>query len=177
MAAHVRLKNEFTEDEKCHNVISWLKHDTGRDENKTTWFQARVSEDYLTLEDQWKVGVSSILARALRIQPSKDTFWTTSVQPGNPYSSVNIVTMFIESSLAARGHFSYDRVLSYVLINFYYFWTAILTCTYCPNSLKYWTCLHQDFTHIFVTFSRGKKKHIWRTNVHNDYLNFLHVWK
>lgn len=48
--------------------------------------QARVSEDYLTLEDQWKVGVSSILARALRIQPSKDTFWTTSVQPGNPYN-------------------------------------------------------------------------------------------
>ena len=25
MAAHVRLKNEFTEDEKCHNLMSWLK--------------------------------------------------------------------------------------------------------------------------------------------------------
>ena len=24
MAAHARLKNEFTEDEKCHNLISWL---------------------------------------------------------------------------------------------------------------------------------------------------------
>ena len=24
MAAHARLKNEFTEDEKCHNVMSWL---------------------------------------------------------------------------------------------------------------------------------------------------------
>ena len=24
MAAHVRLKNEFTEDEKCHNLMSWL---------------------------------------------------------------------------------------------------------------------------------------------------------
>ena len=25
MAANVRLKNEFTEDEKCHNLMTWLK--------------------------------------------------------------------------------------------------------------------------------------------------------
>ena len=25
MAAHARLKNEFTEDKKCHNLIRWLK--------------------------------------------------------------------------------------------------------------------------------------------------------
>ena len=25
MAAHVGLKNEFTEDEKCHNIMSWIK--------------------------------------------------------------------------------------------------------------------------------------------------------
>ena len=25
MAAHARLKNEFTEDEKCHNLMTWLK--------------------------------------------------------------------------------------------------------------------------------------------------------
>ena len=24
MAAHARFKNEFTEDEKCHNLMSWL---------------------------------------------------------------------------------------------------------------------------------------------------------
>ena len=24
MAVHVHLKNEFTEDEKCHNLMSWL---------------------------------------------------------------------------------------------------------------------------------------------------------
>ena len=24
MAAHVRLKNEFTEDEKCHHLMRWL---------------------------------------------------------------------------------------------------------------------------------------------------------
>ena len=26
MAAHARLNNEFTEDEKCHNPMSWLIH-------------------------------------------------------------------------------------------------------------------------------------------------------
>ena len=25
MAAHARLKKEFTEDEKCHNLMRWLK--------------------------------------------------------------------------------------------------------------------------------------------------------
>ena len=26
MAAHAHLKNEFMEDEKCHNLMSWLKY-------------------------------------------------------------------------------------------------------------------------------------------------------
>ena len=26
MAAHVHLKNKFTEDEKYHNLMSWLKY-------------------------------------------------------------------------------------------------------------------------------------------------------
>ena len=26
MAAHARLKNEYTEDEKCHNLMSWLNY-------------------------------------------------------------------------------------------------------------------------------------------------------
>ena len=26
MAAHACLKNEFTEDEKCHNLMRWLKY-------------------------------------------------------------------------------------------------------------------------------------------------------
>ena len=25
MATHARLRNEFTEDEKCHNLVRWLK--------------------------------------------------------------------------------------------------------------------------------------------------------
>ena len=48
-----------------------------------------MSDDYLNEHEtkrqpQWKVGVSSIFARALEILPYKDTFWTTSNQSGNP---------------------------------------------------------------------------------------------
>ena len=25
LSTHARLKNEFTEDEKCHNLMTWLK--------------------------------------------------------------------------------------------------------------------------------------------------------
>ena len=27
---HARLKNEFTEDEKCHNFMRWLKYGNGQ---------------------------------------------------------------------------------------------------------------------------------------------------
>ena len=47
-------------------------------------FQARVSDDYHLTDDQWKIGVSSIFAHALDLAPSKDTFWTSKVQDGNP---------------------------------------------------------------------------------------------
>ena len=33
MAVYVRLKNEFTEDEKYHNVMSWLKCASVEDTN------------------------------------------------------------------------------------------------------------------------------------------------
>ena len=26
MAAHMRLNNEFTKDQKCHNLMRWLKY-------------------------------------------------------------------------------------------------------------------------------------------------------
>ncbi|XP_041369682.1 uncharacterized protein LOC121383654 [Gigantopelta aegis] len=47
--------------------------------------QIRVSGDYHPGKDQWKIGVSSMLSHAVGLAPFKDTFWTTSVQPGNPY--------------------------------------------------------------------------------------------
>ncbi|VDI03427.1 Hypothetical predicted protein [Mytilus galloprovincialis] len=46
--------------------------------------QARASEDYHVQEDQWKIGVSSMFAYALGLAPSKDTFWTSTIQNGNP---------------------------------------------------------------------------------------------
>lgn len=46
--------------------------------------QARVSQDYHLEPEQWRIGMSSILASALNLAPSKDTFWTTERQPGNP---------------------------------------------------------------------------------------------
>ena len=52
-----------------------------------------MSDDYLYeehnhREPQWKVGVTSLFARAVGLLPYKDTFWTTSFQPGNPYSKL-----------------------------------------------------------------------------------------
>ncbi|GFR71337.1 non-lysosomal glucosylceramidase, partial [Elysia marginata] len=45
----------------------------------------RVSNDYHLQPDQWKIGVTSHLANALGLAPSKDTFWTTVEQAGNSY--------------------------------------------------------------------------------------------
>ncbi|XP_048777200.2 uncharacterized protein LOC125681238 isoform X4 [Ostrea edulis] len=47
--------------------------------------QVRVSDDYSPGGEQWRIGVSSLLAYALGLAPSKDTFWTTEIQPGNRY--------------------------------------------------------------------------------------------
>ena len=35
--------------------------------------------------EHFKIGISSMFAHALGVAPFKDNFWTTSVQPGNPY--------------------------------------------------------------------------------------------
>lgn len=51
-------------------------------------YQARVSGDYHPGKGQWKIGVSSLFAAAMGIAPFKDTFWTTEVQPGNPYGMI-----------------------------------------------------------------------------------------
>ena len=52
--------------------------------------QARSSRDYEpgnTAWDNWRVGETSILLWALGLAPHKDTWSSTSVQPGNPYNS------------------------------------------------------------------------------------------
>ncbi|KAH3797073.1 uncharacterized protein LOC127837128 [Dreissena polymorpha] len=47
--------------------------------------QARASDDYHPGSNQWAIGISSIFAAAMGVAPYKDTFWSTEVQPGNPY--------------------------------------------------------------------------------------------
>jgi len=47
--------------------------------------QARASTDYHPGATQWNVGQTSIFAHAVGIAPTKDNYWSTSVQPGNPY--------------------------------------------------------------------------------------------
>ena len=50
-------------------------------------FQTRVSSDGVSSR-QWKIGYTSLFADSLQIAPFKDNFWTTSVQPGNPYGRI-----------------------------------------------------------------------------------------
>ncbi|XP_070579108.1 uncharacterized protein [Ptychodera flava] len=47
----------------------------------------RASGDYKAGNNQWRIGVSSILDDAVGLAPFKDTFWTTTDQPGNTYHS------------------------------------------------------------------------------------------
>jgi len=53
---------------------------------------ARASDDYAVhLRDQsksqWNIGISSMFADAIGLAPFKDVLWSTSVQPGSPYTS------------------------------------------------------------------------------------------
>ncbi|XP_071115644.1 uncharacterized protein [Haliotis cracherodii] len=43
--------------------------------------QVRASTDYHPGRQQWRIGVTSLLAWAIGIAPFKDNFWTTTVQP------------------------------------------------------------------------------------------------
>ncbi|KAH9500570.1 hypothetical protein Btru_072295 [Bulinus truncatus] len=47
--------------------------------------QARVSHDYTPGLRQWDIGITSMFADAVGLAPYKDTFWTTTTQPGSPY--------------------------------------------------------------------------------------------
>lgn len=51
--------------------------------------QVRVSDDYQPNNNQWSIGVSSLMASSLGLAPFKDTFWSYDggVEAGNPYSA------------------------------------------------------------------------------------------
>jgi len=65
--------------------------------------QARVTDDYQPGNENWRIGVSSILAHALGLAPFKDNFWSTREQPGNVYnrSEPNSVLQSVVSTLSA----------------------------------------------------------------------------
>nr|XP_022321423.1 uncharacterized protein LOC111123413 [Crassostrea virginica] len=71
--------------------------------------QARVSGDYHPGKDQWRIGVSSMLADAIGLRPFKDTFWTTTTQPGNkykatePYPGLNAVVSTLSTGPVGPG--------------------------------------------------------------------------
>ena len=48
--------------------------------------QIRASQDYSSCIG-WDIGISSLLLWPLGFSPSKDVFWTTAVEPGNPYAT------------------------------------------------------------------------------------------
>lgn len=45
---------------------------------------ARASGDYHPGANNWQVSLSSLFYWAVGINPSKDDYWTTETQPGNP---------------------------------------------------------------------------------------------
>ncbi|CAH1786227.1 unnamed protein product [Owenia fusiformis] len=54
--------------------------------------QARASNDFLNSgPNQWKIGATSMFADAVGLAPSKDNFWTTSVEPGDPYGGKSVI--------------------------------------------------------------------------------------
>ena len=64
---------------------------------------ARASIDYSPGGPNWRIGFSSTLIWALGLQPSKDTLWSTSDQPGCPYASCrepNVVLQVLVATLS-----------------------------------------------------------------------------
>ena len=66
MAAHARWKKEFQEVEKCHNLMSWLIHCVGLQNDKKVCFPALFwSEELL----DWPVSVVLKLLHELFYEP------------------------------------------------------------------------------------------------------------
>lgn len=61
--------------------MSWCRHMLQSIEIQSVT-QARASVDYHPGKDQWNIGLTSILAHAIAIKPTKDNFWSTSGEKG-----------------------------------------------------------------------------------------------
>lgn len=64
--------------------------------------QMRASNDYHPNNDQWKIGVTSLLVSSVGAAPFKDTFWSSSdKQPNNPYGKDTIEPATLTEALVA----------------------------------------------------------------------------
>jgi len=61
--------------------MSWVRHILQSVEIQAVT-QARASGDYHPGKDQWDIGLTSMLAHALAITPTKDNFWSTPTEQG-----------------------------------------------------------------------------------------------
>ena len=43
------------------------------------------SGDYILSKDNWRIGMTSLLASSLGLAPFKNVFWSTQRNPGNPF--------------------------------------------------------------------------------------------
>ena len=98
MAVYARLNNEFTEDEKCHNLMSWLilasadkNTRTIENENQccSLWNDVRTIEP--SHEIMAKVYMRRYKTNRMTCAPSDD-----SDQPGHPFSLIRVFTVRIK---------------------------------------------------------------------------------
>ncbi|KAK8380448.1 hypothetical protein O3P69_016791 [Scylla paramamosain] len=54
--------------------------------------QIRVSDDYILHPDQWRIGVTSLLAHALALRPYKDVFWSSQENINVVFADCEVVT-------------------------------------------------------------------------------------
>ena len=47
--------------------------------------RARVSGDYILSKDNWRIGLTSLLASSLGLAPFKNVFWSSQTNPGNKF--------------------------------------------------------------------------------------------
>nr|XP_022321020.1 uncharacterized protein LOC111123158 [Crassostrea virginica] len=129
--------------------------------------QARVSDDYSPGGEQWRIGISSLFANALGLAPSKDTFWTTEVQPGNRYKrtepNTRLNALVATLSTGPYGPSDMAGHLNYDLIN--------KTCIYYGSLMQPAKPATAMDVQIIQEAFESKKMEIWSTysvNVLND---------
>jgi len=77
--------------------------------------RVRATNDYCPGNDQWKMGLSSMLSWALGLAPFKDVFWSSEKQASNPYKNATVTEPNFElqalvSALSGGGVATGDKI-------------------------------------------------------------------